>query len=73
MTTVAITTTAVHHLLQDLVKASILMRHIAQRVVIMSQSLISPAVIVRVITKEVKKEVKKVVNEEIIVKVDADN
>lgn len=69
MTTVAITiTTAVHHLLQDLVKASILMRHIAQRVVIMSQNLISQAVIVRVITKEVKKEVKKEVNEEIIVK-----
>lgn len=70
MTTVVITiTTAVHHLLQDLVKASILMRHIAQRVVIMSQSLISPAVIVRVITKEVKE----VVNEEIIVEEDADN
>lgn len=70
MTTVAITiTTAVHHLLQDLVKASILMRHIAQRVVIMSQSLISPAVIVRVITKEVKE----VVSEEIIVEEDADN
>lgn len=70
MTTAAITiTTAVHHLLQDLVKASILMRHIAQRVVIMSQSLISLAVIVRVITKEVKE----VVNEEIIVEVDADN
>lgn len=68
MTTVAITT-AVHHLLQDLVKASILMRHIAQRVVIMSQSLISLAVIVRVITKEVKE----VVSEEIIVEEDADN
>lgn len=68
MTTVAITT-AVHHLLQDLVKTSILMRHIAQRVVIMSQSLISPAVIVRVITKEIKE----VVSEEIIVEEDADN
>lgn len=69
MTTVAITiTTAVHHH-TSLVKASILMRHIVQRVVIMSQSLISPAVIVRVITKEVKE----VVNEEIIVEEDADN
>lgn len=70
MTTVVITiTTAVHHLLQDLVKASILMRHIVQRVVIMSQRLISLAVIVRVITKVVKE----VVNEEIIVEEDADN